>query len=164
MSDLKFRPRFQLFFKSEEAALIHQIKDNLLHQNPEAFLGKVKHSHFTIWINPSKKHFWSPVLDISFEKMEDNQTQMRCLLAPTPTVWTLFMFCYFITIFSAFIGLMIGSSQMMLGHDTWGFYLAGMAAILSVSFFLIAQYGKKLAAEEMQLLKAFINKVKEQVP
>ncbi|MFD1553538.1 hypothetical protein DNU06_07635 [Putridiphycobacter roseus] len=164
MSDLKFRPRFQLFFKSEEQEIIQQIKEALRHDNPEEFQGKVRHGHFTIWIHPEKKHFWSPVLDISFEKMEDKQTQMRCLLAPTPTVWTMFMFGYFITIFSTFIGLMIGSSQWYIGAETmWGLYLAAIAALLSIAFFMIAQSGKKLATEEMKNLKDFIFKVKEKI-
>jgi len=163
MSDLRFRPRFQLYFKSEKEEIIGHIKDALFNDNPAAFHGKVKHNHFTIRINPNKKHYWSPVLDISFEKTEKGQTQMRCLLAPEPTVWTLFMFAYTITIFAAFLGLMIGGSQMQLKTDAWGFYLATAASFLSIVLFFIAQYGKKLATEEMKSMQGFIYKLKDKI-
>lgn len=159
MSDLRFRPRFQLLLNESEDALIASIKKALHDHNSEGFWGKLKHKHMIIRVNPSKKHFWSPTLDISFEKMEDGKTQMRCLLAPEATVWTMFMFAYTIAAFGAFIGLMIGSSQMQLEHNPWGFWLAAASTALGLLLFFIAQFGKKLAADEMVSMKEFIVKV-----
>ncbi|MAC95565.1 MAG: hypothetical protein CMC96_08685 [Flavobacteriales bacterium] len=162
MSDLRFRPRFQLFLNEDENAIIDRIKKALTENNPEALKGKLKHKHLLIRVNPTKKHFWSPTLDISFEKMEDGQTQMRCLLAPEATVWTMFMFAYTIAAFGAFIGLMIGSSQMQLEHNPWGFWLATACTVLGLLLFFIAQFGKKLAKDEMVSMKEFIVKAVEE--
>ncbi|WP_027418192.1 hypothetical protein [Crocinitomix catalasitica] len=161
MSDLSFRPRFQLLFEQNEAEIIAAIKTALNEDNPDAFHGKVKHSHFTIFINPTKQHFWSPVLDISFDPEFEGTTEMRCLLAPSPTVWTLFMFGYSLTLFGVLIGLMFGASQMQLDLNPWGFYIAVVCGFLAVAFFLMAQYGKKLAHEEMKSLKGFVMRVRE---
>jgi hypothetical protein len=164
MSDISFRPRFQFLFESKEPEIIQQVEHALKNDNPEAFHAKIKQGHFTIFINPAKKHYWSPILDLTFETTEEGQTQMRCLLAPSPSVWTLFMFCYSITIFGIFLGVMVGSAQQFLGGTAWGFYVAAVSGFLCLIFFLIAQYGKKLAAKEMKSLKAFVSAVKEKLP
>jgi ABC-type glycerol-3-phosphate transport system permease component len=73
----------------------------------------------------------------------------------------MFMFAYTIATFGAFIGLMIASSQMQLEHNPWGFWLAATCTALGLLLFLIAQFGKKLAKEEMVSMKAFIVKAVE---
>lgn len=112
--------------------------------------------HLLLKIHPSKKHFWSPQLDISLEEIENQKTIVRCLVAPEAGVWTMFMFIYTITGFAAFIGLMLGMSQWSLERDLWGFYVALGSLVLGIVFYFIAQFGKKLADEEMRSLKKII--------
>ncbi|MEQ8907624.1 MAG: hypothetical protein RIC95_00395 [Vicingaceae bacterium] len=159
MSDLKFRPRFQFEVGCDKKAFAERIKVQLRLNNPHGFLGKTRHDHFLIRVNPEKKHFWSPTLDITWEINENNKVQVRCLVAPEAAVWTMFMFLYVVAGFGAIIGLMIGSSQLTLETEPWGFWLAAGSMLLGIILFFVAQFGKDLAKEEMKELKAFIMNV-----
>lgn len=57
---------------------------------------KVKHNH--IWLNvaESKKEYWSPHLHLELEPKSENETHIRGLFGPEPTLWTFFMFLHFI--------------------------------------------------------------------
>ena len=57
---------------------------------------KIKHNH--IWMNmpEAKKEYWSPHLHLELEPKENNETHIRGLFGPEPTLWTLFMFLHFI--------------------------------------------------------------------
>jgi hypothetical protein len=57
---------------------------------------KTKHNH--IWMNmpESKREYWSPHLHLELESKENNETHIRGLFGPDPTLWTLFMFLHFI--------------------------------------------------------------------
>lgn len=68
---------------------------------------KIKHDH--VWINvvETKKEYWSPHLHLEFEKTSDNETHIRGLFGPEPTLWTFFMFLHFMVagIFIVFCGI-----------------------------------------------------------
>lgn len=116
--------------------------------------------HFIIRIHESKRHFWSPQMDISIRKDdESDDTVVRCLLAPAPVVWTMFMFFYALAGFGALVGFMIASSQYSLDKDMWGLWMAGGSAIFGVLLFVFAQFGKRLSHDEMRLFKSFIDEM-----
>lgn len=56
---------------------------------------KIKHNH--IWMNmpASKKKYWSPHLHVELESKNNNETHIRGLFGPEPTLWTLFIFLHF---------------------------------------------------------------------
>jgi len=64
---------------------------------------KIKHNH--IWMNmpDAKREYWSPHLHLELESKDNNETHIRglfgpepTLFGPEPTLWTLFMFLHFI--------------------------------------------------------------------
>jgi len=133
------------------------IDSKLKSENPEGFGSSHIKGHIILSIHPSKSHFWSPQMDISIrEDDEEHHTVIRCLLAPAPVVWTMFMFLYALTGFGALVGFMIASSQYSLDKEMWGLWLAVGSIILGVALFLVAQGGKKLSQEEMYRLRHFI--------
>ena len=84
------------------------------------------------------------------------------MVAPEASVWTMFMFFYVVAGFGALIGLMVGSSQLTLDSNPWGFWLAAGSLLLGILLFFVAQFGKSLAKEEMRELKKFIMGVCDQ--
>ena len=72
---------------------------------------KIKHNH--IWMNmpDSKKQYWSPHLHLELEENENNETHIRGLFGPEPTLWTLFMFLHFMV-----AGIFIIFSAMAYSH------------------------------------------------
>ena len=160
MSDLKFRPRFRIETELEEKAVAELVREKLRTNNPEGFESTVVQGHLILKINRSKKHFWSPQMDVSLNPIEEGKgTLIRCLLAPEPAVWTMFMFFYAVAGFGAFVGLMIAMSQWTLERDIWGIYLFLISTFLGVVLFFIAQFGKKISTDEMKALKEFFTTI-----
>ena len=44
----------------------------------------------------SKREYWSPHLHLELEPKSENETHIRGLFGPEPTLWTFFMFLHFI--------------------------------------------------------------------
>ncbi len=162
MSELDFRPRFKFEVGCGKEAFAERIKVQLRLNNPHGFRGKTRHEHFLIRVDPKQKHFWSPTLDVSWEINENQKVEVRCLVAPEASIWTMFMFFYVVAGFGTLIGLMIGSSQLTLDTNPWGFWLAAASFLLGIILFFVAQFGKSLAKEEMLELKSFIMGVCDQ--
>jgi hypothetical protein len=57
---------------------------------------KTKHNHIWINIPDSKREYWSPHLHLELEPKDNNETHIRGLFGPDPTLWTFFMFLHFI--------------------------------------------------------------------
>jgi hypothetical protein len=139
-----------------EAKILQKLEDN----NPEQFGSTYTKGHFTLRIHPQKRHFWSPQMDISVREDDDEDfTVIRCLLAPAPVVWTMFMFLYALAGFGALVSFMIASSQYSLDKDMWGIWMGVGALVFGIVLYLVAQSGKRLSSDEMHALKNFIQEL-----
>jgi hypothetical protein len=56
---------------------------------------KIKHNHIWMNIPKGKREYWSPHLHLELESKNNNETHIRGLFGPEPTLWTLFMFFHF---------------------------------------------------------------------
>ncbi|MCA1751444.1 MAG: hypothetical protein ABR572_12080 [Cryomorphaceae bacterium] len=166
MSDLDFRPRFRIRTSLSVEGAEKLILEKLRRHNPDDFRSAIVKGHVVLSISPEKKHFWSPQMDISIAATEKGDeeypgTLVRCLTAPAPAVWTMFMFFYGFAGFTVLAGLMIASSQYTLDYDLWGLWIAGGGALLGIALFAVAQTGKGLAKDEMRAMKRFVDGVFE---
>lgn len=155
-STLQFRPRFKLLTDASPDEVATSIKEHLQHHNSEGV--RVRHigQHIVLSTDPEKRHFWSPQLDISMDDSEGDQTVLRCLIAPMPAIWTLYVFLYSVLGLGGIVALMAGFSQWALDHSPWAWYFLPVAAIGAVLMILFAKFGQQLALEEMQLLKGVL--------
>jgi len=160
MSDLAFRPRFR--FESELSCeeVETRIRNRLLSANPACFMSTFVKGHFILKTHESKRHFWSPQMDISIREDDDSgATVIRCLMAPAPVVWTMFMFFYALAGFGALVGFMIASSQYSLDKEMWGLWMALGSIVFGLALFVFAQFGKRLSHDEMKAFKKFIDEI-----
>lgn len=164
MSDLDFRPRFRirtsLSVDEAEQLLLEKLRRN----NPENLKSAIVKGHMVLSVDPDKQQFWSPQMDVSIAATEPGDeeypdTLIRCLTAPAPAVWTMFMFFYGFAGFALLVGIMIASSQYTLGYDLWGIWIAVAGLVLGLAMFAIAQTGRSLAKEEMRSMKRFVDGV-----
>lgn len=160
MSELKFRPRFRIETTLSENEVAEIIKTKLKDDNKSGFGSTIVEGHLILKIPKKDQHFWSPQMDISLSNQEDKEgTLIRCLLAPKPSVWTMFMFFYAASGFAAFIGLMILMSQYTLDKEMWASYIVVISLLIGILLFVIAQFGKGIAKEQMQELKSFVTEI-----
>ena len=158
MSEFKFRPRFkietQLTTEQAEEKIIARFKA------PHNFVTSQVKGHYIVQFPEQIRQYWSPQMDISVYYDEYTETtQIRCLLAPAPTVWTMFIFLYSFAGFGIMFGLIIGSSQYTLDQDPLGFWMALGSFIVMAALFAIAQFGKRITIEEMRDLRDFIYEI-----
>jgi len=159
VSTLEFRPRFRFLSPlSVEAIANLLLKESSSDSSKGLVLTKAK-DHLVLDVHNELRHFWSPHMDVSLEKDEDSeQTLVRCLIGPSPTVWTMFMFFYGLFGFLAFVGLTLGMSQWTLKREMWGFWFLPVAAIGMIVMYFISYEGKKLSHDEMRNMKQFIDR------
>lgn len=160
MSDLKFRPRFKIYTSLSVEQAQSVIMDKLKRTNPLGYKSSIVKDHLVLEVNERDRHFWSPHLDVSVAKdLDSDQTLIRCLLAPAPVIWTMFMFFYALAGFAALVGSTLAMSQWSLKKDQWGWWIVGVSILLGFSLFFIAQVGKGIARDDMKEMKKYITSI-----
>ena len=159
MSELDLRPRFRLEVRNTENEVMDIVKNKLKYDNPHRLESTIVEGHLILRINKEKRHYWSPQMDISLQTKEEGGTLIRCLLAPEASVWTMFMFFYAATGFTAFVGLMMGMSQWTLQRDMYGFYIFFAGIVLGLVVYAIAQFGKGISRSDLKILKTFFTDI-----
>jgi len=93
-NEIRLRLRFYKDV-TEDIDIIRQKFENYRINCAEDCHLKIKYNH--IWMNmpESKREYWSPHLHLELESKDNNETHIRGLFGPEPTLWTLFMFLHF---------------------------------------------------------------------
>lgn len=139
--------------------IVEKINKRADAENPEGILVKYVHNHLILDFPTNTKKLYSPQMDINLEfDKEKNQVLVRCLIGPSSSVWTLFMFFYGLLGFVALIGLMIGSSQWSMDKFAWGFWLFFGALILGGVLHMASLYAQRLSYDEMTKMKLFLDR------
>ena len=158
MSDAQLRPRYRylsdLTKEEMRVRIISALKD------PEVNLKQLQQrsvDHHLVLVYPRRhKHFWSPVMDINIEPRSDKKSLIRVLIGPEPSIWTLFMFFYSLGGMAVLGGIVLGSSQYILGKGSWYFMLIPAGLLLIGFFYFAGLIGKSRAEEQMRELKSFV--------
>ncbi|MDZ7846069.1 MAG: hypothetical protein U5L96_04520 [Owenweeksia sp.] len=158
MSSPSLCPRYR-FTTNQSADVIRSAVRRLLKDKEKNQLGLQQRSvsnHLILVFPRKQKHFWSPTMDVNFEKTPHGKTKVRMLLGPEPSIWTMFVFFYTIGGLMAAVGIVLGSSQYILGHNSWYFLLIPAGLVIIGAFYLAALVGKGRASEQMYILKNFM--------
>jgi len=154
MDKVSIRPRYNFTVPLEKEEVIKKLRDAL--ENPEAGInGKFVNPLVVISVNKEDQHFWSPELSLDLEKKEEG-TEIRCILGPRSSLWTMFATFYGFAILVGVAGLVLGFSQLTLGMNAYGFWFVPVSIALIASAYGIALTGQKLAYDQMLLLRSFI--------
>lgn len=148
------RPRFELVVETPLDEMLSRL--HLAVQVPASpVVGMVAGNHLELMIPKERRHFWSPRLSLKLTAIEE-QTRLRGLFGPRPSVWTLFATFYAFLGFIVVLAAMFGASQWSIGNPPtafWGVPIAGVGALVAYGLSLA---GQRLAQDEMQLLDRFL--------
>lgn len=154
----ELRPRYRFTCNLPEAEIHQRLKDAMRdpEKNTEGLQQRSVSGHMLISFRASRRHFWSPVMDINLEPASGNRSLVRVLMGPEPSIWTMFMFFYTIGGLAVLAGMVLGYSQYILGHELyWLLLIPG--GLLWISFFYVAALmGKSRARRQMKILKGFL--------
>lgn len=148
------RPRFRYFVPYGQDKICTQFK-TAFKTSTIPFTGTALKYHIVIDFPESKRHFWSPQLDLNLEKYEDG-TLIRGLLGPRPNVWTVFMFFNAVAGFAGIIGIIIGVGQWSMEDTPYAIWLIPFSAILFGAVYYAGKTGKKIAHDESVELHKFL--------
>ena len=122
-------------------------------------IGKTLGDHVFLKILPEQKHYWSPEMDITFEKKEKG-SYVREVIGPNSNIYTLTMSLLFFTGVLLFFAIMFLSSQITLNlptTTTW--ILIGIGVIIIFLLLLIMYVGRIKAKPQIILMKDFVDSV-----
>ena len=94
-NEIRLRLRFYKDI-SQNIESIREKFENYKSNSKEHCSIKINHNHIWMNIPQTKRHYWSPHLHLELESKNANETHIRGLFGPDPTLWTLFMFLHFI--------------------------------------------------------------------
>ena len=151
------RPRFDYLISLPHDELIKKLQENI-QNSPDHISGQVVDNHIILDIVGDTQHFWSPHLNFRIEEDEDEPNKSRLVghIGPRPTVWTLFVFIYFLIFVLGMIGSIVGMSDWMLGEKNILVWSFPVAAIFMVTAYWTSKIGQKLGTEQMEQLFEFL--------
>jgi len=154
---LTFRPRFKFRTPLSMEELVSKVTHHSTTSGEHIRVRKVHH-HLQLSFPKSVSHFWTPHMDINLEKEpEHDQILVRCLIGPSPTVWTMFVFFYGLFGLLGLVGLIWGMSQWSLEKSMWALWLMPAALLGMGIMYFISYEGQQLSKKEMHYLKKFVD-------
>ena len=153
MSSVRLRPTFTLRTGKSKSVVIREIQ-NAIAEN-EDFRGQFAGRHVVVSIVESKRHFWSPWLNIEAND-SDQGCEVMGRFSPHPNIWTAFMFSYLALAVLGFFAVIFGISQQLLGQTPWSYFFLPVLLLIGMLLWAASQTGQKLANSEMSELKMMI--------
>ena len=151
---VRLRPTFSFRSDVTAKAAIENVRAAVTaHQ--DSVQGQFTDRHALISIVESRRHFWSPWLNLAASDIEQG-CEISGRFSPHPTIWTAFMFAYFSLAVLSFFSVIIGLSQQLAGQMPWGYALLPAFLLLGLILWAASQTGQKLADSEMRELKTII--------
>ena len=155
INEVVLRPRFK-FERNQNNEELLSLFDKAKQAQSNFIVSRID-NHVFLKLPKQKQHFWSPQLHLEIDNVDENNSIIRGLFGPNPTVWTMFMFFHFII------------AGLFLGFGVWGYtnwtLKTDYALQLSLMFvmilfwivmYVVGQMGKKAGMDEMHLLHGFM--------
>lgn len=155
LNSIRNRPRFKLYTDLSLEEYESNLRD-YLGNHRDQFFGNINREVATIFVKKEIDNYWKPNLALRIEK-EDDKTVIRGIFGPSSSVWTFFMFLYFLfsIAWMVFITLYYVERQINTENYPWAlpcsFVVLGFIALT----YFAARFGQLKAKDEMQELRRF---------
>jgi hypothetical protein len=165
MADLKMRPRFAVEVSCDAETVVWSLREHIGDADPP-LEGYFDRAHCVLGIPASRRHAYSPELDVTFEAIDSGGSwpggvRVRCLLGPRPAIWTGFVFVYIVLGLLGVGGGLYGLAQLSLGEPGW-FLFAPLAALALIGGVYGSTFiGQGLAATQMYELRRYLDECLE---
>lgn len=152
---IRTRPRFKMKTHLTKEEYEANLKNYLASHSSE-FSGNVNKEMATISVHAEEDSYWKPYLSLRIGQ-EDEETIIRGVFGPSSSIWTLFMFFYFlwIVLWMTFFTMWFVERQINSKEFPWAFPASFVALALIAATYFAARYGQNKAKREMALLRRF---------
>ncbi len=158
MADLQMRPRFAVDVTCDVETLVAVLEEHVGQADPR-LEGYFHPSHCVVRIPEARRAFWSPELDLTFERLAPppgdppGGYRVRGLLGPRPAVWTGFAFVFAVLGAGGVAGALYGLAQLGLGQTPLGLLAVPAALTLAGLVYASSFLGQGLALGQMYELR-----------
>ena len=155
LDKIRTRPRFKLFTDLSKEEYESNLRQYLTEKS-DTFTGNINKEVATIFVKTEIDEYWKPQLALRTAK-EDEHMVIRGIYGPSSSVWTFFMFLYFLwsVVWMTCITLWFVEKQIKSNEFPWALPLSFIALALILATYLAARYGQKKAKTEMEKLRIF---------
>ncbi len=151
----KIRPRFRVATSFSFEQLVAKIQ-NGLEKEGATCKGWIHISGYgKLLIHEVDQHYWSPQLSLTLEE-SGKGSLISGVYGPRESVWTMFMFIYFLIAFVTVVIAIIGLSNIFLGKPGLILWLVPFLILSFLTLFLVAFIGQKLGHDQMVTLHQFL--------
>lgn len=159
--ELRLRLRFYKDVPQNIDALRVKFADYAQIKSKDYFV-KIRGYHIWLNIKGQKKAYWSPHLHIEMESKDQNETHIRALFGPDPTLWTLFMFFHFIIagIFLIFSGITY-TDYILKNSITFDLVVMGLMIFVWFLLYIVAKQIRSNGHDQMNDLENVFLKIIE---
>ncbi len=163
LDHIRSRPRFLIYTDISRETYIAALKI-YLKNNQELYSGNTNVEASIISINNGNHAYWKPCLSLRTET-DGEKTSIRGVFGPSSSVWTFFMFLYFMlgVLWMVFITLWYVTKQIKSDDFPWALPLSFVCLALLALTYLGAQIGRAKAKTEMKQLRIFAEESLNQV-
>ena len=155
LDKIRSRPRFKMLTNLSQEEYETNLK-NYLQENSGEFSGNINKEVATISVKTENDDYWKPYLSLRIE-IEDEQTAIRGVFGPSNSVWTFFMFLYFlwIVLWMTFFTMWFVEKQINSNDFPWALPASFVTLFLIFATYFGARFGQNKAKKEMQKLRKF---------
>jgi hypothetical protein len=153
----RMRPRFEIVLAPHEGdQLLAELERSL--RGPDLKVrGRMLPKHAELTTCKQLTHVWSPRLMLYVESADDGSESLRGRFSPHPNIWTGFLAIYAVLAMGGVFAAIFGISQSMLGMPAWSLLGVPLALALAAFTYGAAFIGQGLGAEEMYVLRSFVD-------
>lgn len=155
LDKIRNRPRFKMYTHLSKEAYAENLKKYLAEHKGE-FSGNINKEMATICVETVYEQYWQPQLSLRTE-IEDDQTVIRGVFGPSSSVWTFFMFLYFLfsILWMTFFTMYYVENQIKSFEYPWALNASFVMLFCIAATYAAARIGQIKAKDEMKKLRKF---------
>ena len=158
----RMRPHFEIPVTGVGPAIFARLND-LLAEPGAPFTGRVLTPHAYVRLPRDQRTMLSPNLDLELMTDDRGETVLHGRFSPRPSVWTGFLAVFATLGMLGLCGLMYGLAQLTVQETPWAMLAAPISLALIAFVYGAAFIGQGLSSDQMYALRAFVERVAEEV-
>ncbi len=153
----EIRPRFEVETEERMDELMARVT-RLLRAPDCPLCGVVASGRIELYVPPARQRLWSPELQLDVRRSERG-TVLEGTYAPHPHVWVGYVAVTAVALVAMVAAFTFAIAQWMMRTPTVALYAIPPLALVCAGTYALAFVGQRLATDEMDELRAFVDDV-----
>ncbi len=155
---LEIRPRFKLLVKDNSPEELLECLKEKAKADKTVRVIKTYSTHLDIHIPKVEESFWSPVLQLNFDKPDEGHgILLRCLIGPQQSHWLMFVFIYgILSVIGFFSGVYGLTRYIQFDEFTPWLYSLPASIVIITAIYIMVKVAQKSKHQEIVHLVRFL--------